>query len=365
MKVKMTFALLAVAALALVVPAGASANRSTIHVEQGDSIQAAIDQASPWTTIKVAPGTYAESLTIAKDGIRLIGESRKNTKIVAPAPDSECGICILDADTSSFPPVSRSTVNDVEVRNLSVQGFGFGVFAFDTRDVTVFRSIFSDYEEYGVFANNSRGARIIRNVTYNTSSTDNPEAGIYVGDSPKANATVKRNVSWGNNLGLFIRDAAHGWVLDNRAFANCAGLVFLETGAPTQPSDWLANGNQVTANNRPCPGNEDDPNPTSGVGLAVLGAADIRIIDNDVLGNVPAAGFVSPIGSGGIIITASPFVEGAPVPSTGIKVAFNTALGNSQYDITVDPSSSARTFGNDCLTSSPDGLCDDTDSGDH
>jgi len=365
----MTFALLAMGALALFVPAASSAR--TVYVTEGQSIQDAIDQAKPWTTIKIGPGTYSESLLINKDGIRLIGDSRKNTKIAEPASPTAgrgCvppeageppnGICIFDVN-ENFEP--QSTVNDVEIRNLSLQGFGIGVFAVHTRDVTVAHTIESNYSEYGIFSNDSTGSRIVRNVTYNSNAAVNPEAGIYVGDSPNAYASVKKNVSWGNSFGVFVRDAAHGWINRNRAFSNCVGILWLNTDAPVQPSDWHAEDNRVFSNNRQCPPGEEGGPPISGVGMGVYGAADIDIVGNDVFGNASAPDFPSAFTGGIVVVTASDLQP--PVPSTGIRIAFNTAYGNAT-DIAVDEGNEARAYRNDCETSRPDGLCDDTDYGD-
>ena len=84
MRVKMTFAVTALAALLLSLPASSIANR-TVEVEAGESIQAAIDKAKPYTTIEIEEGTYRESLTVTKDGIELVGEGRKKTHLVPPA----------------------------------------------------------------------------------------------------------------------------------------------------------------------------------------------------------------------------------------------------------------------------------------
>ena len=365
MRVKMTFAVLAMATLALVVPASSTANRS-VKVEAGESIQAAIDAARPGTTIKVEAGTYAESVIIAKDGIELVGEGRKKTHIVAPpGPPGDCpgGICVSD------PADPNHVVRDVDISHLSVKGFIFGIFYANTEGGEVTRTILSDYEAYGLFANDSSGIKISRNVTYNSVDEVDPEAGIYIGDSPHADATVWKNVSFGNSFGIFIRDAAHGKLQENKTFSNCVGILFLNTdetaqdppAAPVDPEDWLAEDNLVAGNNRECAASDEAP-PLSGVGIAVLGGNDIDLIDNGVYGNKPATGFESPF-AGGILVTDSPEFT-PPRPSTDIKVGFNSAFGNST-DLVLDPNNEARFFANDCLTSQPDGLCDDSDLAGH
>jgi nitrous oxidase accessory protein NosD len=352
MRVKMTVAVAALVALLLGLPASSYAHR-TIEVKSGESIQAAIDKAKPYTTIEVDKGTYQETLSINKDGIKLVGEGRKQTHITAPAdPDQAgCGICVGSFEN----PDAR--VKDVSISHLSVDGFGINVVFVGSKNGSLIRTILSDYHEYGVFANSSTGTTIARNVTYNSVDGVNPEAGIYVGDSPQADATVWKNVSWGNELGIFLRDAAHGVVIKNKSFSNCVGMLFLNTDEPTDPADWLAKHNNVTANNRQCAPNEEAP-PLSGVGIAVIGGHDIDLIDNGVFGNKATADFQSAF-AGGILVTGSPFVT-PPVSSTGIKVGLNTAFGNST-DLVLDEGNEAKFFANDCLTSQPDGLCEDPD----
>jgi hypothetical protein len=371
MRVKMTFAVLAIATLALVVPASSTANR-TVHVEEGESIQAAIDKAKPYTTIEIEEGTFKESLTVNTDGIKLVGDGRKETHIVPPdtlvdgdgcvfapepgAPLIANGICVGNFDNP------EDVVKDVHVSHLSVDGFnGDGIFFLGTKDGEVIRTILSDYGGYGLFANSSSGTTIARNVTYNSVEDHNPEAGIYIGDSPDADAKVWKNVAWGNLFGIFIRDASHGKVRENKTFSNCVGILFLNTDAPDDLAHWLAEDNNVTANNRQCPAGEEAP-PLSGSGIAILGGDDIDVIDNGVFGNRAAAGFQSAF-EGGIIVSPSPFGQ-APIPSTDIKVGFNTAFGNNP-DLVVEEGAQVKLFANDCLTSRPEGLCADSeDSGD-
>src|SRR3954451_4000196 len=54
--------------------------RTTVVVHPGESIQAAIDSARPYTRILVLPGTYREALTITKDGIVLDAKTQPSSR---------------------------------------------------------------------------------------------------------------------------------------------------------------------------------------------------------------------------------------------------------------------------------------------
>jgi parallel beta-helix repeat protein len=381
MKVKTTLAAAVLAALFLGLPASALANR-TVTVEAGESIQDAIDAARPGTTIKIEEGTYNENLLIDKDGISLVGEGRKSTKIVydeSATPNPVCGagdpplpggtpsvsgICVADIN-AQFEP--QSTVSDVHISRLSVTGFSsIGIVFVGAEDISVKKTYLADNHEYGVAAFDSSDSVIAHNVT-----PRNGEAGIYVGDSEDADSTVYRNVAWGNLFGIFLRDASNGEIVKNKSFDNCVGILFLDTPSPTRNQNWIAHKNLVAANNRtslpdpgpsprPC-GGEEEP-PVSGVGIAIAGADRIRVVHNGVFGNGTPEGATS-IASGGIVLLSLAFEGGTD--ATNAKVAFNTALGNDP-DISWDGAGAGNQFiQNECLTSVPDGLCQNDAGDDH
>src|SRR5438105_9764612 len=97
------------AGLGIALSSGAAASAwapRTIVVGPGQSIQAAIDRASPGDTVLVKPGVYHQSVQIRTDGITLrgSGDFRGGTVLVPPAefPKTPCnsafgptGICVL------------------------------------------------------------------------------------------------------------------------------------------------------------------------------------------------------------------------------------------------------------------------------
>ena len=112
------------------------ASAATIIVGPGQSIQAAVDAAPPGSTILVRPGTYHETVTITRAGIRLQGSGANLTTILPPAnpggpcafgPDFVQGVCVLGNLDQDFNVVS--SVRGVSVTDIAVSGFtGSGIF---------------------------------------------------------------------------------------------------------------------------------------------------------------------------------------------------------------------------------------------
>jgi hypothetical protein len=359
MRVTKILAAAGLAALVSAVLAG-SAGADVIKVSPGESIQAAIDSAGTYDTIKLRPGTYQENVQIKKDGITLKGAGADET-IIEPgsgpgsvdpicAGEGFSGICVADAEppaSEDSPPTINHTVADVRVKNLTVRDFpGTGVLFIGTSDQRVSGVGADSNGGYGIAAFVTTGGQYWNNVAHGSG-----EAGLYVGDSPQADALLRDNVSYANGFGFFVRDASHAYLADNDAFDNCIGILFLNTGSGNH--DSVAAHNSVNHNNAACPPGDEGPG-TSGIGIGLAGATRITLVGNETNGNQPSG---ETLGSGGIVLLSFPGPTGLLVADDN-TVKFNRAFGNSPVDIFWDQAGAGNDFfGNRCDTSSPDGLC--------
>jgi parallel beta-helix repeat protein len=344
--------------VALASPAGAA---GAIIVNPGDSIQAAVNAASPGTTIIVQRGTYAENVEITTDGIKLIGNgatlvppatSEPNACSLAdpsgpgPAHDGICGAGDIEFPPNG-PPVVLDPLSNVTVSGFTVMGFpGVGVIFIGAENPVVKNVHAIDNGEYGIARFVSTGGKLLSNV-----AEGSEEAGLYVGDSPDANVLIAGNEVSGNLFGFFLRDSANGKVVGNRSHDNCVGLLNLNTGANIA-GDYNIAGNVITHNTKFCEGNEEEGTPPlSGLGVVIAGGHGNTVRGNVITDNMPSAEV--PLSGGVAVLDLG---EGANPPADNL-VQGNVILRN-QPDIFFDGSGTGNTFkANVCNVSVPDGLC--------
>ena len=191
----------------------------------------------------------------------------------------------------------------------------------------------------------STGTQMIGNHTAGAG-----EAGLYIGDSPQANATLIGNDTSGSLFGIFQRDAEHTTVTGNRTHDNCVGMIVL-ADAPGPSGNARIQGNIVKNNNKKCDLPADEGGGTlGGIGLALSGANDVFIHGNIVTGNTAPAGIEQHAGIG---VTSGD----AGTPPANNTVSANVVRNNAP-DLFWDGTGPNNTFAhNVCDTSEPSGLC--------
>jgi Right handed beta helix region len=348
----------------------------TVQVVAGQSIQAAIDAAPTGATVCVGPGTYQENLLIAKDGITLKGAGAGITVLEPPAnPRSVClklffppvdyennglnGICVANVDAGGH---ELGVVNDVRVTGFTIQGFpGVGIVFANTNRPRADHNVAANNSGYGITAFHSTHGLFEYNVSYGSH-----DAGLYVGDSPDADFTVQNNTAFADLWGVLIRDSARGRVQENLLYANCAGLVFLNTGTIEGVHNWRASHNITRGNDNYCAAKDTElPFTLTGVGILIAGGDHIVLRANRVLTNHPGGepSLINDVPlAGGIVVVSTANVSLFPgfygdVAEHNIIVN-NAVLDNQPFDLVYDGLGSGNRFVfNRCDTSTPARLC--------
>ena len=338
--VKKAVAAIGAAALGLLLtaaPAHASAAR-VIWVKPGvGTISAAVAAASPGDTLRLKVGVYRDSVTIEKT-LTIQGSGRGSVLVPPGHPvTNDCnsltgaqeGICALGAVDAMGNPDLSHRVKNVHVSSLYVHGFSdTGVLGFNTAGFKV-SWVRSDHNGgYGI-------ARFVSiNSTYEYNSVSyNDEAGLYMGDSPNANSVIRDNEADHNGFGIFLRDSSFQTAEGNKVWANCIGILALNTtGGGTPAADvgnYTITDNLVWANNKACPASEDGP-ALSGIGVALASVKDTVVKNNLIVGNRPGG---DTFASGGVAV-----VDVSNFAPSGNKIIGNFMARNQPADIVTDGS---------------------------
>lgn len=264
-------------------------------VRPGESIQAAVDAASPGETIRVLPGDYTEThggkaaVRVTKP-LKLVAASNPPAERVRilPAPGQRQGILVEPANEGD------PWVDGIEIKGFTVEGF----------------------------PNNGIWLRYVSNyVIEGNESINNLENGIW--PTLSANGEVKKNVSYGSlDSALWVEASENVRIVENDLSRSPTGLeitvsndIFMErndvhdnvvgiglyhpSGAGLPPEDWPKNQpfrNWQVIDNHVHDNNLDNPvsgglvgELPSGGGILLLGVDDVlvernRFEDNDFFG---------------------------------------------------------------------------------
>jgi parallel beta-helix repeat protein len=311
-----------------------------IVVHPGQSIQAAVDQASPGTRILVEPGTYTEAgrpcptnpagmcaIVIAKDGISLIGLSRRRRPVILENPGGQdTGIAVGKTGDPACLGDPTQRIDGSLVRGLTVNDFagdGISLFCVDHWRVTEVSA--NADAEYGIFPSHSGPGRVDHSFASGANDT-----GIYVGQSH--DVRIDHDAATGNVSGFEIENSTGVRADHNVATGNTGGILsfilpFLDVKTN---SDNLIDHNLVEDNNKPntCSPGDDVCAVPVGTGILLV-AADQNVVDhNSVSGNdsfgVLVANFcvafkLTPAECAGLDIEPNP---------DGNHVEHNTVTGN-------------------------------------
>ena len=348
------FAIFSLCALLVTLGSAGDWHGRPFLVKAGESIQAAIDTAAPGQLVIVEAGTYAEQLTVTKDGLRLVSKGAvlvppstitQNTCSGLAGPDTEAGICITGQgiELADFVVEHRRVVSigqpvkDVLVTGFQVQGFaGLSIAVVGGQDVQLVGNTLHDGTKYGALTVGSTNTHIDANSVASTGDL----LFIAVCMDDYSGVKITNNDINGYAVGLCVQtDNAY---LFNNNVANACWGVFVDPGIE---------GAQILNNHIGSPHPICATLPDGGVtGIALSGASSIDIKGNTVEGQT----------AGG---TPNVFASGIGIfddPSTGAVSSGNMVIGNTlrnnDIDILIYTNGTGNVVeGNQCAT--PVELC--------
>jgi hypothetical protein len=255
------------------------------------SIQKAVDAAKAGDTVRIADGTYRESVKIIgakKRYLRLIGNKKNPAKVVLD------GSTLKGAKAQNG--VMVNSANQVTVQGVTVQNWkGNGVFLLNVTGYLVDRVRGMHDGTYGIYAFNSRGGTMSNSV-----GAWNNDSGFYIGQTPVQTKPIRSLVtnvkSYGNTLGFSGTNMRYVTITKSEWFDNGIGIVpnALDSEKWAPPEDNVITDNNIYWNNfnyyrgAPFPvtrsSTDGVPFPV-GVGVFIFGGRRTLVEDNRIFGN--------------------------------------------------------------------------------
>ncbi|PCH77242.1 MAG: cytochrome-c peroxidase [Flavobacteriaceae bacterium] len=271
-------------------------NGKILVVKNGQSIQKAVEKASPGDIVRVFPGTYHETVYIDKDHISLQGIVQNGSWP------------ILDGEKKLNDAILYSG-DRISVENFKIMRYkGNAIMGQAGNNFIIRNNWIIDTGVYGIFPQYGKNGLIEHNVLSGIE-----DAAIYVGMCD--NVDVLHNEVFNNVAGIEIENSRHCLVENNYSHDNTGGiLIFVTPGLPIKTTfDVIVRNNFVVNNNHEnfgAPGSTVSTIPP-GTGILIMAADDV-IIENNIISNNDTGGIIITDLENGDPKANDPNVEGNP-----------------------------------------------------
>jgi parallel beta-helix repeat protein len=247
-----------------------------VHVvKNGESIQDAVDAASPGDTIVVRPGHYTAPMganavvTVLKSGITLIG----NPNAVIDATGVDYGVRVGNRQGCLLGNWSDFAIQGFTIENAD----NSGLLIANVDGYSATHGTYLDNEEYGPYPVCSTDGY----VAFNYAAGHN-DAAIYVGQSD--GARIEHNRVEDSVIGIEVENTDNTEILYNVLSGNTAGVLVVVLPGLNIPAtnNVLIAHNVIQDNNRENTGSGFLDLLPSGVGILNVGGDSVTIHQNEI-----------------------------------------------------------------------------------
>lgn len=243
----------------------------TIVVQEGETVQTAVDRARPGDTIEVPYAVYHERVVIDINDITLRG-----------IPNDAGEWPILDGEGKLSEGVIASG-NNFTVGNLHFRNYTDNGVLVEGVTGAHFHDIFAEnVGTYGVYPVRSTDVLIER-----VEVTGVDDAGVYAGQCE--NVIVRDSVVYGNVLGIELENTLNGEIYNNHVYDNTVGIfvVLLPQLTSKISSNTLVYNNITEGNNHEnfAPPGAIAGIAPSGVGILLLATDNAEVYSNTIQDN--------------------------------------------------------------------------------
>ena len=238
--------------------------------EEFDTIQGAVDAASPGDLVLISPGVYHEAVNVTTDEITIRGLDR-NEVVLDGEFELDNGVRVLGA--------SGVAVENLTAQNYTNNGlFWTAVDGYRASYITAYRN-----GDYGVYAFDS-----VNGLFEHSYASGSPDAGFYIGQCFECNAVMDDVISEYNGLGYSgTTSGGNLYIINSRFNNNRAGInvnsATYELCYPQRQTTIV--GNTVYDNNQPDTPAIDDAILAMNNGILVEGGIGNVIERNLVYGH--------------------------------------------------------------------------------
>jgi hypothetical protein len=273
---------LAVAAAFVATPASAG----SIKVNPGESIQAAVDAASPGDKIVVMPGDYTEThgnsaaIHVTKP-LQLLAKSTPDAKVrLLPGPGNTDGVLVEPANSGD------ADIDGFRIKGFTIEGFpNNGIFLRHVQNFKIDKNESINNLENGIWPTLSANGLVKNNVSYGSE-----DSALWVEASE--NVRVLKNEFHHSPTGVEITVSNSVEVAKNDIHHNTVGVGLYHPSAASLPvlpemDNWEITKNWIHDNNEPntAPAGSMSGSLPAGGGILALGVDHVVATGNTIDNN--------------------------------------------------------------------------------